>query len=274
MLVCNGRKGMVDDPKLWTWSVLPVIPDWISQEIRRFTGWSLLKNILKLSQPGSDNGIRISLGIWLIFASPGQSSIRCLWHWDLWFLGPWSHLCRRALKQAGCAETSSAIFTPQYEHIFTAIAQKEKVLWSSFSSWFHSDEISPALFASAVSNAKELKLAALGTRCWLCFRNCRKWKTITANLYMWVVAAWTILNPDIGWQGSQQVRSSDFLQQVAVYEWVSHESWNSAIFSGVTRYEASWKIDAKGYFTSYARGLDEEELLRKTAKKIDNLDEG
>jgi len=270
MLVCEQWKGMVDDPKLWTWSVVSVNSglDLQKLQIRRL---KFIKNI-RLSRPGSFD----KDGIWnqpedltnllqVVLDIPSITMLYGIESYDLGSVEP--SLLGSALGKLDVLKPLhlANISTPQYEHLFTTIAQKESPVKELTVIGFTLGELSPTLVASAVSNVKELKLACCsGEQMLALLQEIAENERPLTKLHL-SCCHMNYIDPDLVGKALNKLEEVTFASCVS--GWVSQEL-ATAILRGVLEEGSKLKkLMLKDISTSYARELDEE-LLRKTYKKI------
>jgi hypothetical protein len=159
----------------------------------------------------------------------------------------------------------SNLSTPQFEHIFTAIANRENPMKEFTVVGISMTELSPILFASAVSNVKELKLACCSTDQMLALL-----QEIVENERPLVKLGLSCchmnnIDPDLVGKALNKLEEVTFGS--CRFGWISHELVTATLRGVLEDGSNLKKLMLNDISSSYARGLDEE-LLRQTAKKI------
>jgi len=272
MLVCKLWKGLVDDPKLWTWSVLSVncILDLQKLQIHRL---QLIKNI-RVSPPGSYNTIA---GVWknpsnltsllkVMGDIPSITMLHGIESYDLGSVEP--SLLGSALGKLDVLKPLHLygnLSSVQFEHLFTAITNRESPMKElTVVGWFLT-ELSPTLFASAVSNVKELKLAGFSTNQMLALlQEVVENERPLAKLHLNCCRIINI-DPDLVGKALNKLEAVTFAS--CKVGWVSLELV-TATLRGVLDDESKLKqLMLNDISCSFAKGLDKE-LMRKAARKI------
>jgi len=155
--------------------------------------------------------------------------------------------------------------TSQVEHLFTAIAKRESPMKElTVVGWFRT-ELSPTLFASAVSNVKELKLSGFTTDQMLALvQEVAENERPLAKLDL---SCCRIINidPDIIGKALNKLEAVTFAG--CRYGWVSHELVTATLRGVLGDGSKLKKLMLNDISSSFAKGLDRE-LLEQTLKKI------
>jgi len=267
MLVCKLWKGMVDDPRLWTWAVVPVYSRLDLQRLQIHRLQFIEK--IRLSQPGSDTWIQpedLSTILSVIVDIPSITRFYGVESYNLGSVDP--SLLGRALAKLDVLRPLhlSNISTAQYEHIFTAIAQKESPMKElTVVLGLVLTEVSPTLFALATSNVKELRLShCSGPQMLALFQKIAETDRPLAKLGL---SCCRIINIDADLVG----KAFNKLEAVKIdgcrYGWVSDELV-TATLRGVLEDESKLKkLILNDVPSNFATELDEE-LLRQAEKKV------
>jgi len=272
MLVCKQWKSHVDDPKLWTWSVVSVNTrkDLKKLQIHRL---QLIQNI-RLCRSGSDNTID---GIWnqpedltsllqVVLDTPSITMLYGIESYNFGSVEP--SLLGSALGKLDVLKPLHLfgnLSTSQVEHLFTAIAKRESPMKElTVVGWFMT-ELSPTLFASAVSNVKKLKLAGFSTDQMLALvQEVAENERPLAKLDL---SCCRIINidPDLVGKALNKLEAVTFAS--CRYGWVSHELVTATLRGVLGDGSKLKKLMLNDISSSFAKGLDRE-LLEQTLKKI------
>jgi len=266
MLVCKLWKGMVDDPRLWTWAVVPVYSRLDLQRLQIHRLQFIEK--IRLSQPGSDNRIKpedLSTVLNVIVNIP---SIRRLYGVESYNLGSVEpSLLGSALAKLDVLRPlhHSNVSTAQYEHIFTAIAQKESPMKELTVVGFVMTEVSPTLFASAASSVRELRLShCSGDQMLALLQEIAETDRPLAKLGL-TCCRINYIDPDLVGKAFNKLESVKI--GLCKYGWVSDELV-TATLRGVLEDESKLKkLILNDVPSNFATELDEE-LLRQAEKKV------
>ena len=159
----------------------------------------------------------------------------------------------------------SNLSTAQFEHLFTAIAQKESPMKELIVVGFCVTDLSPALFASAVSNVKELKLSFCSEDHMLALlqeivENERSLTKLDLS-----GCCMNYIDPGLVGKALNKLEAVTF--EGCKFGWFSHDLV-TATLRGVFEDESRLKqLVLNDISSSFLRGLDVE-LLRQAAKKI------
>jgi len=266
MLVCKLWKGMVDDPRLWTWAVVPVYSrlDLHRLQINRLQ----LIDKIRLSRPGSRNRIQpedLSTVLKVIVDIPSITMFYGIESYNLGSVEP--SLLARALAKLDVLRPLhlSNISTAQYEHIFTAIAHRETPMNELTVVGFELTELSPTLFASAASSVKELRLFhCSGDKMLALLQEIAETERPLVKLE---IDSCRIKNIDPNLVGKALNKLEEVNIEGCKHGWVSHELLTATLRGVLENQSKLKKFMLNDVYSSFPTELDEE-LLRQAAKKI------